>query len=460
MRVAVTAILDVGKTNIKLCLLDGRGDTLWSRSRANTVLDAGPYPHFDSDGLWQWLLDALAEAGRDFRIEAINVSTHGACAVLAAADGTPVLPVLDYEFDGVEACSGEYDALRPGFDSTFSPALAAGLNLGRQLYWQRQQFPRQFAAARHLLLYPQYWVWRLSGVAVGEVTSLGCHTDLWCPRQSAYSPLVDALELRAKLPSMVRATDCAGVLAPALARRTGLPPDCRVYAGVHDSNASFARHLAAGLAPPFTVVSTGTWIVTMAAGAALATLDEGRDMLANVNVLGEPLACARFMGGREFAEICRRSGAGLDESPGEADVAAIIAAQAFALPAFASGSGPFADRPGALTAAVAHGAALGTLYLALMLDVELDLLRASGDVVFGSTSQKNPLLCRLLAQLRPGQRMLLSGDEASTVRGAWCLTRPGFPDIGDVCEYQVAAPSALAALAQYRDRWRSQLTDQ
>ena len=41
----------------------------------------------------------------------------------------------------------------------------------------------------------------------------------------------------------------------------------------------------------------------MAAGGALDRLDAGRDMLANVDALGDPVPCARFMGGREFALI-------------------------------------------------------------------------------------------------------------------------------------------------------------
>ncbi|NND66024.1 MAG: L-fuculose kinase [Halioglobus sp.] len=452
----VTAILDVGKTNVKLCLLDASGKTVSSLSRPNDVTQSGPYPHFAIEAIWSWLLEGLAAVADEFDIRAINISTHGACAVLVDGDGALALPVLDYEYDQVESCDEHYDAVRPAFERSFSPALPAGLNLGRQLFWLSRQFPADFAQAVQVFMYPQYWAWRLSGVAATEATSLGCHTDLWYPGEDAYSPLVEQLDIRRRLPPLVPATAALGRVTGEVAESTGLPQDCLVYAGVHDSNASFARHLAAGLSEPFTAVSTGTWVIAMAAGSPLAVLDEHRDTLANVSVHGKPLACARFMGGREFEEICRLTNARLNDDCEENDIAAIVSARDFCLPAFASAGGPFARRPGELPRDIANGKALATLYLALMIDYELDLLQAQGDIVFGSAAGKNPLLCRLLAQLRPGQRVLQSGDDASTVRGAWCLTRPGYPNVTGMDEFELAPPTGLVGFDAYRDEWRVQ----
>ncbi len=57
-------------------------------------------------------------------------------------------------------------------------------------------FPGDFARVSTILTYPQYWAFRLTGVAANEVTSLGCHTDLWNPTAGAYSSLVDTLGIR------------------------------------------------------------------------------------------------------------------------------------------------------------------------------------------------------------------------------------------------------------------------
>ncbi len=68
-----------------------------------------------------------------------------------------------------------------GLRKTGSPTLPMGLNLGAQIHWQARRFPDAFAKTRHILMYPQYWAFRLTGVAASEATSLGCHTDLWAP---------------------------------------------------------------------------------------------------------------------------------------------------------------------------------------------------------------------------------------------------------------------------------------
>ncbi|MGC3806760.1 hypothetical protein, partial [Enterococcus faecium] len=80
-----------------------------------------------------------------------------------------------------EAVRQSYAGLRPDFAETASPYLAGGLNVGAQIHYQKTLFPERFRDVRTILTYAQYWVWRLTGIAVNEVTSLGCHTDLWNP---------------------------------------------------------------------------------------------------------------------------------------------------------------------------------------------------------------------------------------------------------------------------------------
>ncbi|MFM2367310.1 MAG: hypothetical protein RIR95_1918, partial [Pseudomonadota bacterium] len=73
------AVIDIGKTNAKLALVD-----LSSRSeiavltRPNTVINAAPYPHFDTDGIWAFVKSGLAQFQADQCIDGISVTTHGA----------------------------------------------------------------------------------------------------------------------------------------------------------------------------------------------------------------------------------------------------------------------------------------------------------------------------------------------------------------------------------------------
>ena len=53
-------VFDIGKTNVKLVLLDDDGRALATRTHANVSLPGPPYPHFDAEGIERWAIAALA----------------------------------------------------------------------------------------------------------------------------------------------------------------------------------------------------------------------------------------------------------------------------------------------------------------------------------------------------------------------------------------------------------------
>ncbi len=449
-----TVVLDIGKTNAKLTLIDAAGRTITEVRTPNTVSHAGLYPHHDTERLWAWMQQQLRELSALADIRAIVPVTHGATAALVDDAGL-VLPVLDYEHVPGDAADAErYEALRPAFEESGSPRLPAGLNLGRQLAWLQSQFPAEFARARHVLMYPQYWAWRLCGVAASEVTSLGCHTDLWRPAQGGYSSLAEGQGWLPLFPPRRDAWARLGVLRPAVAAETGLPADCEVVCGIHDSNASLLRHLLTlQQSGPCTVLSTGTWLIAAALGSATRPLVEAQDKLANCNVFGDAVPCMRFMGGREFAAIAGTQPAVF----GAADVERLIARQTLALPCFAETGGPFAGRLGRVQGPPAESdaerAALATLYVALMADYCLDALGASGRVVVEGAFTANPWFGPLLAGLAQGRSVSVSDDSSGTTCGAWLLQAWGQGDAGAAAEpVQPWNPTSWRA---YRDAWRA-----
>jgi sugar (pentulose or hexulose) kinase len=452
-----TVVLDIGKTNAKLTLIAPDGSQLAEQRRPNTILQDGPYPHHDTEGIWQWMLDVLRQFAVRAGIGAIVPVTHGATAALVDGDGL-VLPVLDYEYALPAAHAERYDMLRPAFGSSYSPRLPAGLNLGSQLAWQAHAFPAEFARARHILMYPQYWAWRLCGVAAGEITSLGCHTDLWQPTRQAYSTLVERMGWNAMLPPLQPAWQALGVVKPDIAAQAGLPADCQVLCGIHDSNASLLRHLGAGPDEAPAVLSTGTWVIAAAPGLALDGLREEADMLANCSAFAQPVPCMRFMGGREFGAIAGTAPAAF----GQAELEALVRQGSFALPAFAA-AGPFAQRAGAIDgpppAGAAQRAALATLYVALMSDYCLDALGVKGDVVVEGAFTGNPHFAPLLAAFRAESgtaRVLATDDTSGTTCGGWLLhRRDGKPQV----QGRAAQALALDGLQDYRQRWRQLIAD-
>jgi sugar (pentulose or hexulose) kinase len=449
-------VIDIGKTHIKIHVLDVQLRTLVKCQRDNTVIEGAPYAHFDIETTWNWLLDKIAELPDSYRqkIRSVCITTHGAAAALIDRHTeTLVLPLLDYESCRPEEFNADYEALRPPFAATLSPSLPQGLNLGRQLFWLQARFPNEFARATDILLLPQYWAWRFSGVRASECSSLGCHTDLWNIAEADYSSLVDIQGWRRLFPPLRRAWSVLGNLHPQLSVQLGLHPDCQVHTGIHDSNASLLRYLQQ-VKGSFSLLSTGTWTVAMAVGAPLDMLNSERDMLANCDALGRPVACSRFMGGREYAEICSLLGAELT-SPGKySQLQEVIDAACFALPNFSAGSGPFPAMQGRIVGEVGHrGVALATLYCALMMDLQLDLLGNEGDIFMEGSFLQNALLCAVLAQLRWSQKLILSESGNGTVQGCSLLAQWTVASVPPLAMHACTAAN-LRGLNAYKQHWR------
>ncbi|MET3614307.1 sugar (pentulose or hexulose) kinase [Rhizobium aquaticum] len=443
------AVIDIGKTNAKVALVDRESlSEIAVTKRPNAVLQGPPYPHYDVEGLWQFILDGLKRFQTEFGVDAISITTHGASAVLLDAAGQLAAPALDYEFDGPDRLAADYDAIRPPFAETGSARLPLGLNLGAQLFWQFRTFPDLQARTRTILTYPQYWAFRLSGVAVNEVTSLGCHTDLWMPEEGKYSSLVEREGWTELMAPVARAADRLGSILPDIAARTGLAGDTPVICGIHDSNASLYAHLAARVAP-FSVVSTGTWVISMAVGGAKVALDPARDTLVNVNAYGDPVPSARFMGGREFERL-------IGERPknfAPADIDSVLARGAMLLPAVENQSGPFQGRSAAWTVdearlTPAERYVTVSFYLALMTATGLDIVGAQGPVLVEGPFAENSAYLAMLAATtgRPVEAVAGTG----TSIGAALLVGHARPASG---KGAIERPANEVALRAYAADW-------
>ena len=444
------AILDVGKSNAKLSLVAG-GRVVEQRRVHNEPHPAPPYLHLANDRIWDWALGELAELARRADITDIVPVAHGASVAIVDQNGL-VLPMLDYEQD-VSDFDAEYETLARDFKATGSPRLPTGHNTGRQLFWLQRKFPQEFARTRAIIGYAQYWSFRLSGVAAGEVTALGSHSDLWRPRDGDYSALVDKAGWRALMPPLLKAGDVLGPIKQEIAARTGLSPRCRVRCGIHDSNATFLRWRLT-LDEPFTVASTGTWIIALAAGGALPAAGERLDCLGSVDALGKLVPAARCMGGREFEII--KGDAPEEPEPSVQRLAALIANPCFALPSFADQGGPFAGTRGRFVDASGNDAipwqraTLAALYSALMTDLMLELIAARGPILIEGPFGANETYVAALAALRPESQVRPSSEAHGTSLGAAMLVDPGM-------KVELPAPVAPPKLdlSLYRARWRT-----
>lgn len=407
------AVIDIGKTNAKVVLVDAKtGAEIAVRKTANSVLQGPPYPHFDVEALWRFLLASLKDFAAGPGFDALSITTHGASAALLDAEGHLAMPVLDYEHLYPDEIVEAYKRLRPDFSQTFSPCLTGGLNLGAQLHYQKTAFPELFGKVATILTYPQYWAHRLTGIAANERTSLGCHTDLWLPFEERYSDLVDTLEIRERMAPLRSAFDALGPIRPEITAELGLASAVPVYCGIHDSNASLLPHLV-GFGSPCTVVSTGTWVISFGVGAKPERLDPSRDTLVNVDANGAAVPSARFMGGREWDLLTRDLTPVAEQE--ELDAAsAVIKARAMILPSVVMGTGPFPDSRSRWLAEphlAAERRASASLYEAMMTQTCLDLIASEGPIVVEGPFAANRLYLEALHTL---MRRPVYASEATT----------------------------------------------
>jgi L-fuculokinase len=416
-------ILDVGKTHTKFIVADADSGRIAAQHERTSRSIEGPVIRaLDVVGIERWLRETLSAFPDKAAIEALVPVAHGAAAVLLDSE-EQVHFAPDYEDHAFELVAETYRTQRDPFSETFSPLLPLGLNVGRQLFFLESCHARHFKRIQSCLLYPQYWAWRLCGEKASEVTSLGCHTDLWRPREAKPSGLADRRGWSRMFPALRAASDTLGRVSAELVRATGLDPGCRVQCGIHDSNASYLSHrIGRPAAEPFSVVSSGTWIIVMTHGSDLSRLRESDDMLANVDALGGVVPTARFMGGREYEAILGPSETPV--VPTHDALAAILRRRAFALPPAraASGRSGFAGR--LIRTEGLKGeerAALATAYLALRTDRRLSDLGATGDILVDGPLSANRLYVALLANLRPECPVRLCDARSGVVRASLVL---------------------------------------
>lgn len=446
------AVIDIGKTNVKLALVDLPNLTeIAVITRPNLVIPGPPWPHFDTETHWAFILSGLAQFHRDHRVDAISITTHGAAIALLDANGDLAAPILDYEHTGPQSIAAAYDAIRPDFRVTGSPRLANGLNVGAQLHWQFTVDPGLHGRTAHILTYPQFWAHRLCGVLASDVSSLGCHTDLWRPRDGAFSGLAGQLNITGKLVSPRPSDDRLGPILPQIARQTGLAGDTPVACGIHDSNASLYPHLLAQH-PPFSVVSTGTWVIVMTVpDGPPPVLPPARDTLFNVSGLGQAVPSARFMGGREFDII---QGGHPFKLSGP-DIAHVLDRRVMLLPAVDHDSGPFQGRAmawhgGEPKLGSGHRAAALSLYLALMSRVCLCLTGATGPIIVEGPFARNRWYLAMLAAAT-GRPVLQSPSATGTSLGAALLFGQSAAMTRSI---PIKPPENHAKLQSYADAWQ------
>jgi hypothetical protein len=179
----------------------------------------------------------------------------------------------------------------------------------------------------------------------------------------------------------------------------------------------------------------------------------------NVDALGKPVPSARFMGGREIEMLTgidtRRVDTAQDQPGLIAAVPRALADGAFVLPTFAAGCGPFPHAFGRWIHKPSGDAplrAMACLYAALVADVSLDLIGASGQLVIEGRFAQAQVFVRALATLRPQMAVHVAdaGNDASS--GPLRLLDPELAPLGGLTRVEALSVN----LDQLREQWRTE----
>ncbi|MBO9154765.1 FGGY-family carbohydrate kinase [Chitinophaga sp. GCM10012297] len=292
-KIPVIAIFDIGKTNKKLFLFDEQYRIVFEESvRLEETTDEDGDACEDLQQLRRFVLDAVAALpGREqFDVRAVNFSTYGASMVFIDETGRPLTPLYNYLKPYPPSLRQQFYEQYGGetvFPRVSASPILGSLNSGMQLYRLKYEQPVLYKKLQYALHLPQYMSFLLTNTACSELTSIGCHTNLWDFRRQQYHEWTEKEGVRGKLAPLQPSDKVFGGNYP-----TGT--------GLHDSSAALIPYLVQ-FKEPFLLISTGTWCISLNPFNHSPLTDDElqQDCLCYLSFHGKPVKASRLFAGRE-----------------------------------------------------------------------------------------------------------------------------------------------------------------
>lgn len=305
MHTRVIAIFDIGKTNKKLFLFDEGYNIVFEKStQFKETVDEDGDPCENLESLKLFVFDSLHEVLRNkaFKVNAVNFSTYGASFVLINDKGKTIAPLYNYlkpyPQDLKKKFFDNYGGEEKFSSETASPVLG-NLNSGMQLYRLKHQKPELFDQIKYALHLPQYLSYLVSKKTYSDLTSIGCHTNLWHFEKNDYHDWVRKEGIFEKLAPLA--------LADQTLSAEFIYTNIEVGIGLHDSSAALIPYLL-NFHDPFILISTGTWCISLNPfNSTPLTYDELEcDCLCYLQYRGTPVKASRLFSGHEHDQQVKR----------------------------------------------------------------------------------------------------------------------------------------------------------
>jgi len=303
MPLPVTLIFDIGKTNKKVLLFDKQYQLVYEASKQlEETCDEEGFPCEDVHALTAWVKESFQQIQSDNRFEiiAVNVSAYGASFVHLNYNNQPFLPLCNYLKPYDEELEKQFYNTYGGKEKiakeTASPVLG-NLNSGMQLYWLKYKKPEQYAQVSYSLHLPQYISFVLCNALYSDITSIGCHTNLWNFKEGDYHEWVYQEGIDRKLAPVISCTEIAGSIDK------NIPVGC----GLHDSSAALIPYFTS-FNEPFILLSTGTWSISINPfnHSILTTNELRQDCLSFLSYQGDAVKASRLFAGYEHEQQVKR----------------------------------------------------------------------------------------------------------------------------------------------------------
>ena len=310
MKTPTIAIFDIGKTNKKLFLFNENYEIVYEKStQFDETTDEDGDPCEDVELLSSWVIDTFNEVlqNPDFEIKALNFSTYGASLVHLDSEGKVIAPLYNYLKPYSEELKKQFYSTYGGEQvftrKTASPVLG-NLNSGMVLYRLKYENPALFAQIHYSLHLPQYISFLFTGQYFSDITSIGCHTNLWDFEENQYHEWVEKEGVNKKIAPL---TPRGGVNASNILPLWGLGGLFLGF-GLHDSSAALIPYLATFKGQKFVLISTGTWCITLNPFNHTPLTDEEllQDCLIYMQYTGDPVKASRLFAGYEHEQIIKQ----------------------------------------------------------------------------------------------------------------------------------------------------------
>lgn len=297
------AIYDVGKTNKKLILFDEQYQVVYEENiQLPETRDEDGFSCEDVVALTTWVKTSFTQIQNDprFEIRAVNFSGYGASFVYLDENKNVIPPLYNYLKPFSPSLKKKFYRDYGG-ESQFSKITASpvlgNLNSGMQLYRLKHERPELFNQIKYALHLPQYLSFILCSSLQSDITSIGCHTNLWNFQQNKYHEWVKAEGVLEKLAPIERSNAVVG----------HLDKEIPAGAGLHDSSAALIPYLTS-FNEPFILLSTGTWCISLNPfnHTMLSDYELHEDCLCYLSYEGQPVKASRLFAGYEHEQQVKR----------------------------------------------------------------------------------------------------------------------------------------------------------